>query len=562
LTKPLPFDSTLKTGIPQSNLPLNWLTSINATFRGLAEQHFRSKTWQEYAQEVFVLRQAVIQLLKQLETELDAYFRKSVAVQLPGTHTRSDDWLHLQMSLKKYPLLPSCALDEWGFVDEYTVQQRKDIHSLLEKRGLIIQEYMPFLPAFKEYTHTLDNFFNHAIQTMIFNSRFGKGNKAEAERLKAVEQLQQQGEDTNMPRSSTLDFAGGIKVLGSLQEGFNQLLSQYVDKRTLTNLEEQERLLFYSIWSVWYCFANHPNLVLKDAKQECPKQVISNLKKMRQLMQREFAKLASNLSVTIISKDNLWESKPALWLTVNGKNAVDVYNSVEQIIIAIRHAMGDSEDTELRRYTLSFYWPDVVIVPLVRGKSLNTMAWRISFSVLLHEETDLLGLNWWNFVLHSIAQDEINKMGLETWNLPRLADATTIWTSTVELSLLAGHIRDFKSLPKPDDFGKELLQEYDQSLEGRISNILQVLGSAMGKIVDTFNDIAPTEYTHRPNLIAAVQALQELGHHIIPPTYAQSEAGMSLEQLVEWADQLEKASDDAFLLYLLWASDILDATNI
>src|SRR5207302_6504317 len=129
------------------------------------------KTWQEYAQEVFVLRQAVIQLLKQLETELDAYFRKSVAVQLPGTHTRSDDWLHLQRSLKKYPLLPSCALDEWGFVDEYfagpTDQQRENIQSLLEKRGLIIQEYAPFLSAFREYIRTLNNFFNQAIEPMI-----------------------------------------------------------------------------------------------------------------------------------------------------------------------------------------------------------------------------------------------------------------------------------------------------------------------------------------------------------------------------------------------------------
>jgi hypothetical protein len=102
----------------------------------------------------------------------------------------------------------------------------------------------------------------------------------------------------------------------------------------------------------------------------------------------------------------------------------------------------------------------------------------------------------------------------------------------------------------------------DKLLADRISNILLILGSVIEKVVATFDKIAPTEYAHRPNLIAAVQALQELRHHIIPPTYAQSEAGMSLEQLVEWADQLEKASDDAFLLYLLWASDILDATDI
>jgi len=266
--------------------------------------------------------------------------------------------------------------------------------------------------------------------------------------------------------------------------------------------------------------------------------------------------------VTIISKDNLWESKPSLWLTVNGKNAVDVYNSVEQVITAIRRALHESKDTELRRYILNFYWPHVVIIPLVQGKSLNTLMWRIPFPVILHEGSDVLSLNWWNYVLHSISRDDMTKMGLETWNLPRLEDATTILSSTVQLLLLAGHIRDLKSLPDLDDYGKGLLQEYLQGLADRIGNILQILESATGKIVATFNKIAPTEYAHRPNLIAAVQALQELGRHIVPPAYAQGEAEMSLEQLVGWADQLEKASDDAFLLYLLWASDILDATNI
>jgi hypothetical protein len=169
---------------------------------------------------------------------------------------------------------------------------------------------------------------------------------AETERLKAVEQLEQQEKDTKADRLSTINLADAVKALVTLQSAFRQLLIQYVDKRVLMNTEEQEQNLFYRVWTMWYFFAYHPHLVLMDAMQKCTKQVMDKLKKMRQQMQREFDKLASeNLSVTILSKDNLWESKPALWLRVNGKNAVDVYNSVEKVIIAIRHAIGDNEDT-------------------------------------------------------------------------------------------------------------------------------------------------------------------------------------------------------------------------
>jgi hypothetical protein len=71
----LPFDDTTK-AIPRSNLPLQWLLSINSIFRGVAEQHFRPETWQEYAHFIFTLRQTVLRLLQQIESGIEFYFRK------------------------------------------------------------------------------------------------------------------------------------------------------------------------------------------------------------------------------------------------------------------------------------------------------------------------------------------------------------------------------------------------------------------------------------------------------------------------------------------------------
>jgi len=76
-TPTLPYDSTQKTGIPQSMLPPFWLTSINATFRGLATRMFRPSSWQEYALLVFELRKMVLQALKQLDSSISIYFNVS-----------------------------------------------------------------------------------------------------------------------------------------------------------------------------------------------------------------------------------------------------------------------------------------------------------------------------------------------------------------------------------------------------------------------------------------------------------------------------------------------------
>ncbi len=87
------------------------------------------------------------------------------------------------------------------------------------------------------------------------------------------------------------------------------------------------------------------------------------------------------------------------------------------------------------------------------------------------------------------------------------------------------------------------------------------MGNAVTKIASSITNIAPTEYIQRPNLEIVVQALQEFRNNIIPPTNSQGGLEMSQDELVKWANQLEKASEYAFIIYLVWASDIVDAVE-
>ena len=170
----LPFDDTQKTGIPKSQLPPIWLTSINSTFRGLAEQPYRPKTWEEYAKSIFELRENVLSAMKQLESGLKAYFRKQKPDQLFGKLINAEEWNQYHQMLLKSPLVPYCALDEWGFIDEF------DQHPIEEDvviRGLTLQKDKPFLTSFREYTQNLLNFFGQSSHAMVLNSIRGKGLK-------------------------------------------------------------------------------------------------------------------------------------------------------------------------------------------------------------------------------------------------------------------------------------------------------------------------------------------------------------------------------------------------
>lgn len=111
----LEFDETVKTGITRKALPLMWLVTVNATFRGVAERWLRPDTWPEFADSIHELRRAVVNTLQQLERALDVYFRRRTRVDLLGAEVDEEEWDHTKELFTNQPLLPRTAVDEWGW---------------------------------------------------------------------------------------------------------------------------------------------------------------------------------------------------------------------------------------------------------------------------------------------------------------------------------------------------------------------------------------------------------------------------------------------------------------
>lgn len=125
----------------------------------------------------------------------------------------------------------------------------------------------------------------------------------------------------------------------------------------------------------------------------------------------------------------------------------------------------------------------MVIVPLIKGKSLNATAWCFPLLILLFGEHQL---GWWDFIPKPIPQNNLHELGIATWTLPRLEVANKLLASIAQLSFFASHIRDFErieNLLELDEQGQEQLQQYVLHLSAPMSEAFQSALDAMAEMV-------------------------------------------------------------------------------
>jgi hypothetical protein len=555
----LEFDETIKTGIERKYLPLTWLTSVNGTFRGVADLRFRPGTWLEYAQQVHRIRWAVVDSLKQLERGLQVHFRRRNAAKILGAEVNAESWDACKKSLNNQPRLPRAAVDEWGFVDESTsdAKARGAAYRLTVRSGLAARRYKPFLKSFNEYTRTLSNFFTQAVDVMTLNPFLGRA----ADRKKVLEAAASLGVKPNSARFATLNLADSVKNLIGFQRASKKILGPFFESRELDRLDGEEQKIFRRVWNMWYFFAFHPGKVMQDAAEECARAPQGILRTIRLDLRTRLRRMSTgDLRLSIVSEEMLWDERPALWLTADARSPVDAFGSLPTLFGEIREAVRKVKNDELRRYVLDMNWPYVVIVPLVRGRYANAVAWRIILPVII--EGGGQELRWWNYAQHQIPSDALGQLKIESWDLPQLTVAAKLLQSTSVLFQIAAHIRDFRRLPDLDQEGVAQLQDYVDRLSRYGSEALQSVLDAEVEMLAVFNNLPEVERESRPALLQSVLSLAELHDSIMPTADFQDRVAMGLDGLVEWASRLEQAPVQALVASSAWMSDVLDQAGM
>ena len=505
------------------------------------------------------MRKQTLKALKHLENGLETYFQKPTPDQLFGKLVNVELWYRHQQLLSNSPLIPSCAVDEWGFIDESNVLPTKELVAI---RGLALQKYKIFLIYFGDYIRYFSNFFNQSNHAMVLNSIRGKCIVNEFGKLKSEQKAIENGFKTDFIRLSRINLSESVKVMPAFQRKFRQTFGQFFETPILDDLETQELTTFHSVWCMWYFFNINPNLTLRKPKKECVKIVDKMINDIKKTIQKDLSNISSkDLLISVASYDLFWGDKPALWISVDGKNGIDVYNSVEKIFPEIFRSINCFTDKELGRLIFEINWPLIIIVPKIQGKCLTDKAWRIDSNTLLLG-TDEGILSWRNFATqYPIHRDALADLNIDIWDIPHLEIASKFAQNIVKLSLQLASIKDLERLPELDDQGISQIKTYVQKLMDDISIVIQNILESISNMTNIFGGLSPSDYYNRPNMIESMRALIELGKYIIPASNSQGEITLEPKTILEWANKLDEWRNYSMIAYLFWASDVIDNEN-
>ncbi|BBC26804.1 hypothetical protein [Pseudanabaena sp. ABRG5-3] len=546
--------------ILHSDFLLQDLVSLNSNFMALGDWDLRTQTLEEYANIVVELRQEIIQVLQKLRNGLENYFRQKKKIRILGDDIKSALWNSCKKSLLCSPLLPSCAVDEWGFVSE-RIDMNVKVKGTQKKesQNLVLQKYQPYLKVFSQYVSHCSNFFEQSEWILNFHPHI-RDKSNDYHRLEELAKLV----NKNLRQTahlSTVNLGDVLKSLTNFQDEFDNLLFQFVNKDSLRHLKLLEVKTFKEVWNIWYFFAFHPDQKFLSSKKDCQKIFCEKVKEIRKSINKELRSISSNdIQISVFSEDVKWEDEHTLWIKIDSENAFAVYGAIETVVIAIKKAIISVPSNELRRYAIDFTWSNIVIVPLIKSKSLDGTAWR--FSSLLFSVDPDHDLNRWNFLTVVIPSNAFSQLGLSTWSHSRLKTAQTLMGLISSLSILASHIRDFERLPELDELGHEILQQYLQQLATPLSETFQSISNVETEIISCFSELSPIEQEKRTHLVTAMKILIEMHKQILPSADCSRDEklqlSMNLEEISDWANRLDNGQQLAFSMYLSWVSDVLE----
>lgn len=547
----LPFDETQK-AIPRRTFVDDQLSEINATFRGIAEFPLRKATWRDYAEEILDQRLETLNQLQKLEKALVTFFRKTRAYNVAKSISESE-WREFGLKLGKPVLLPTCAVDHWGFSDEFL--SNKDDGNRVIRYPLALTLIKPLHKSIQVYQNNLSDFFNQSRHVMAVSPALGR---TDAEHEDVWRVANQHNFSERFVRLSVINLYSALKILPTMQQTFREYLGDILDEsklQTLHYLEQREVEILNRIADLWLLFAMRPRFKSQNPQAESQQWTLRRLKGIKKHLKRIWKQLKQDgIEVEIISENTLWDANSALWIAIDSQDLIEGHNAVETVMRSIQEAVqkvGDRDTTEL---ILERYWNHFLIVVLKQGSVAYNHAWHMHWVDCYQ---DLNKLSPWAAIPREIPSSARENLGLVYLEGKHADLGRSLPQYVTGLSLLVSQFKQVLALPDLDDTGLANLQEYISALSVSISENLQGALDTMVEMEHVFEDIPGEDLEQHPNIVQAMHGIQELRNLITPDGHVDGISRLTPEQSAVWAEQLAKARDIAFVTSLYWLSDVI-----
>jgi hypothetical protein len=362
-------------------------------------------TWEEYAQQVALLRTRVTALFARITAALTTWFRRDKVSTIFESGVSAEEWDAIAARLATLPKIPKTA-------------DVPDVTYALQK-------------ALDEWAAAVREFLTHSWRFFVANPQIGRGTPEGRERVEKW--LADEGITRELP---TKRLADAIRKLKPLQEEFAARFPSRVDET-----EERDRL--WDLWAVWYDFAFYPRRKLANAVRDSKAAVDARIDERRRALRKRFRTLT-------IGKAEIQSERDGLWLTIDVEHVPGVVNAFAEALVQVIDVLHPPvEQHAFDRYVLDLVWQRVHLVPLVRGKSLERKQWSLEIATLPQPGEDLKD-HAWKFVQHPTPRETWDALGLEAWpsNVAtaarRLAPTVTGWRETLD------HLVALREIPEGD----------------------------------------------------------------------------------------------------------------
>ncbi|MCI5149208.1 MAG: hypothetical protein D3916_07455, partial [Candidatus Electrothrix sp. MAN1_4] len=563
-----PYDETTKTNIPASQLKPRWVVHVNNTARILGGYMFRPATWQGYSSQMFAIRKDVVSCLDGLRKHLVKHFRSKEVVQELSKFSDADEWKKIVRKVINRPSFPLEALDQFGYTEESkndaAIAEDNENRNQETIISAYLQQYQPYLQATREYSNSIRNFLNLSASLMIANALLGKA-KTPEKRIEIKQKIEEVNLKLSRPLLAAFNLAESIKILQQFQCTFRKHFSRLIDNEELSQLEQRERKTLHSLWPLWFCFETAPSRKMPVPGKRTSGQLEQRKKVIRNKLVKALKKASTeNLQFKMLSDSVEFDSKPALWITIDGENPFEVYTQTEQLYKLMRSSWGEIKLHSLDHFVLEFQWQNLLFVPRCKGKLLEPHAWVIPVYKFIRQLSGDKGLGTHNLVPRQIEQETLEVLGIKVWEPALLNDAKIFLQSAATLQILLRHLVQIGDIRNTDEVGERIIRSYyfDQIRDGLNKKVQQMLDqiaklfSLHEQLFEEDHEISENEY-----LKLAADKLFKINKQLIPESLKKGRIALSHDSFKKWQEQLLSVQGTVFVIYLYWCGYALHRYN-
>jgi hypothetical protein len=556
----LPYDPTHFPGVSIRYLQPRWLPSTNATLGNLAKLVERPATWREYAETLLKLREDARTSLEQLRRGLFSHFRTDKPVPLFDRHVDRATWQRTLRRAERYPSLPRCAVDEWGFVAE-GIERALGGPGAGQQSGperaraaFLLDRYGPLLKNVRDLVLPLANFFRQAVPFLAVNALLPRSPLAQRRRM-LMALVEPQGAKTDDGFLSTYNLSEAWHHLTAFQVEFRARFGHLIGGARLARLESAEAALFEKVWCLWYQLYAHPERRWGDPEQAAVTEFRGVLNRIRRQLLGALQALPQERFRTEVTTESVaWEGRPALWLRIDVTEPLEQYTGLEKVVEVFRAVLGAVQLRSPEQFALETYWGTIVVVPVIDGSNLEGIVWRFHpFSFYGGQE---LGERHWAMLPTLLPDSAAAEVGIPVLRHPHVQPVRAVQTAHAELWTLVAHLADLRHLPdNVDDAGFGAVQQYASEIAERIEGAQQRF---METWLSLYQEVLEDEnFMDRPLLAEIHELLLSLRPCFRPVPDAEDGNEIRLEDLSDWSERLLGASSTLEAIRLFRTADLL-----